>query len=205
MKRTSLILLVFIMMALSGCSPYHLVNSRTCNGCDLSIYHTFRIVTPDEGSLPPDIEPVTYYNIAAAIREQMIKRGFKESPTSNMMINIGISVNKEIGNQSTLPPGHQTYQGPTFNGCYPYFIYGRDSYQSADEVESERMSKISREGVLTIDFVNTEQGILIYTASVSTIFDNGTSRIRDLKGIAEAVNTLFSKFPEPLLPRYRDE
>ena len=45
---------------------------------DLADYNTFRIVTPDQGALPKGMQMVTYYNIAAAIREQMVDRGFTE-------------------------------------------------------------------------------------------------------------------------------
>lgn len=61
-----------VMVILSSCSPYNLVTSTTYNDADLSNYSTFRIVTPDEGKLPPGMAMVTYYNIAAAIREQMV-------------------------------------------------------------------------------------------------------------------------------------
>ena len=42
-----------------------------------------------------------------------------------------------------------------------------------------------------------------YSTYIATILQNGESQFRDLKGIAEAAQTLFSKFPVPLLPQYR--
>jgi len=57
-----------ITALLTACSPYQLVNSETYNNADLAEYKTFRIVTPGMGKLPPGMEMVTYYNIAAAIR-----------------------------------------------------------------------------------------------------------------------------------------
>lgn len=74
-----------LALLLTSCSPFALVNSEVYNNADLSDYHTFRIVTPDEGSLPKGMEMVTYYNIAAAIRQQMVERGFTEDPNSNLL------------------------------------------------------------------------------------------------------------------------
>ena len=67
--KTKLTALIgFIALTLTSCSPFTLVNSDVYNNANLADFHTFRIITPDEGHLPPGMEMVTYYNIAAAIR-----------------------------------------------------------------------------------------------------------------------------------------
>lgn len=45
----NLLSILFLALVLTGCSPFTLVNSETYNNADLAAYHTFRIVTPDEG------------------------------------------------------------------------------------------------------------------------------------------------------------
>ena len=70
--------LLSLVLLLGSCSPFALVNSETYNDADLAQYKTFRIVSPADGSLPPGMEMVTYYNIVAAIREQMLERGYSE-------------------------------------------------------------------------------------------------------------------------------
>lgn len=60
------------------------------------------------------------------------------------------------------------------------------------------------EGVLTMDFVNIDEKLPLYSASVATILD-GSGQYRNLKSISEAAQTLFSKFPVPLLPQYRKQ
>ena len=107
MKKLSGFIIMAVLLALSGCSPYSLTSSETYNGANMRDFSTFRIVTPDEGTLPPGMEMVTYYNIAAAIREQMVDRGYTESPTSPMLINIGLTVRKEIATAPLVQPmGH---------------------------------------------------------------------------------------------------
>ncbi len=95
-----------------GCSPYALVSNETYNNANLSSYHTFHIVTPDEGKLPPGMQEVTYYNIAAAIREQLVERGFKEDPSSPLLVNIALTVKREIATEPAIPPGGIPYAGP---------------------------------------------------------------------------------------------
>jgi hypothetical protein len=197
-----------IVGALSSCNPFTLVNSETYNDADLSAYHTFRIVTPDqECKLPPGMQMVTYYNIAAAIREQMTQRGFSEDANSPLLINIGLTVKKEIQTEPAIPPGYMSppprYYGPYFHGMGPWLMYPRANYWAGYYSNARVITGIYKEGVLTMDIINIQEKLPLYSASVSTILQNGQSQFRNLQGITEAVQTLFSKFPVPLLPQYR--
>ena len=202
MKKMLSLAALVMALVMAGCSPFALVNSETYNNADLADYHTFRIVTPDEGRLPPGMAMVTYYNIAAAIREQMLERGFTEDPSSPMLINIGITIHREIQTEPALPPGYAPYAGPYYNGYYPFFIYPRNVYWSSYYANARVITGIYKEGVLTMDIVNIDRKLPLYSASVATIINNGQAQFRYLKGIAEAVQTLFSEFPvKPLVPR----
>lgn len=195
---------MFVGLLLSACSPFTLVNQETYNNANLAAYKTFRIVTPaDDRHLPPGMEMVTYYNIAAAIREQMVDRGYTEDPSSPLLINIGVTVHREIETQPAVPPGYSPYWGPYYNGYYPYFMWPRYNYWANYYSNAQVITGIYKEGVLTMDMVNIDTKVPLYSASVATIIDNGQAQFRDLKSIAEAVQTLFSKFPVPLLPQYR--
>ena len=194
--------LVFVM---TGCSPYTLVNSETYNNANLASYSTFRIITPEEGKMPPGMQMVTYYNIAAAIREQMVERGFTEDPTSPLLINIGLSVQKELQTEP-LVDNYYPYYGPyPYPGYYPFFMYPRQYYWPYYS-NAQVITGMYREGVLTMDMVNIKEKMPLYSASVATIL-NGESNgaFRNLKGINEAVQTLFSKFPVAVLPQYRSK
>lgn len=197
--------LLVLALLFVGCSPFTLVNSETYNNADLADYSTFRIVTPDEGRMIPGMKSVTYYNIAAAIREQMLERGYTEDPNSPLLINIGLTVHREIATEPAIPPGYTPYAGPYFNGYYPFFMYPRNLYWNSYYSNAQVITGIYKEGVLTMDMVNIDTKTPLYSASVSTILENGQSQFRDLKGIAEAVNTLFSRFPVPVLPQYRSK
>ncbi|MCM1111558.1 MAG: DUF4136 domain-containing protein [Clostridium sp.] len=217
MKRTSIFTAILLAIATAGCSQYALVDTSTYNNADLASYKTFRIVTPDdENRLPPGMEEITYYNIAQAVREQMVERGYTESPESPLLINLGVTVKREVATEplaATLPtlpppptaplPGPHFFfgpRGPGYGGPAPWFIYPRSYYWNPN---TQVVTGIYREGVLTMDIVNTATKTPLYSSSVATILDNGDSQFRNLKGIAEAVGKLFSRFPVPLLPQYR--
>ena len=176
MKKIIITLLGILGLLSSSCSPYTLVNSSVYNNSNLSAYKTFRIVAPPEGSLPPGMNMVTYYNIAAAIREQMVERGYVESADSPLLVNIALTIQKEIETAPALPPGY---------------------YANAKVITG-----IYREGVLTMELVDMDRKIALYSSSVSTILQPGDSQFRNLTEIAQAVKVLFSEFPVKLLPQY---
>ena len=203
MKKLLMIPTLLLVLLTTACSPFTLVNSETYNDADLADYKTFHIVTPAEGQLPPGMQMVTYYNIAAAIREQMIMRGYTEEPNSPLLVNIGLTVHREIETEPALPPGYMPYASPYYRGFYPYFMYPRAMYWQNYYANARVITGIYKEGVLTMDMVNIVDKIPLFSASVATILENGNTQFRDLSGIAEAVQTLFSKYPVPLLPQYR--
>lgn len=211
----------FLGLAFTSCSPFSLVSSETYNNANLADFHTFRIITPDEGSLPPGMQAVTYYNIAAAIREQMVERGYVESPESPIIINIGLTVHKEIQTEPASfvypnygwgpgmpppPPGPYNwfpYGGPGPAPAYaPYFMMPRAYYWNPN---AQVVTGVYREGVLTMDIVDMATKTALFSSSVATIMEPGDAQFRNLTGIAQAVQTLFSKYPVPLLPQYRSQ
>lgn len=208
MKQFFLSLLVIAAaLGLGGCSPFTLVNSETYNDADLAAYKTFRIVTPDDGALPEGMQMVTYYNIAAAIREQMVERGYTEDPSSPLLVNFAVTIHREIDTAPAYPYGPYGPMGPGFGpgpgpwgGFYPSFVYPRYYYWNPD---AQVITGIYKEGVLTVDMVNIREKLPLFSASVATIIDGGQGQYRNLTQISEAVNTLFSRFPVAVLPQYK--
>ncbi|MCH5223119.1 MAG: DUF4136 domain-containing protein [Muribaculaceae bacterium] len=218
-RKTLLALTAGITLSMTSCSTFSLVNSEVYNNANLADFHTFRIITPGEGKLPPGMEMVTYYNIAAAIREQMVERGYVEDPSSPIVINIGLTVKNEVYTEPIgalapppppapmgPPPGPMNwfpYGGPGPVPPYtPFFMYPRSYYWNPN---AQVVTGIYKEGVLTMDIVNIQSKLALFSSSVATILENGDSQFRNLTGIAEAVKTLFEKYPVPLLPQYKNQ
>ncbi len=208
MKKLILFATTLVLLATTGCSQFSLVNSETYNNANLAQYHTFRIVTPADGHMIPGMQMVTYYNIAAAIREQMIERGFVEDSTSNLLVNIALTVKNEIATEPVIPPGYMPYAGPMYNGLYPFYMYPYgywNNYYASYYSNAQVITGIYKEGVLTMDMVNIKDQLPLYSASVATILNQGSGQFRNLNEISQAVSTLFSKFPVPLLPQYKNK
>lgn len=187
--------------SLTGCSPYTLIDSEVYNNADLRSYSTFRIVQPSDGHLPPGMQSVTYYNIAAAIRDQMTARGFREDPASPLLINFGLTVHREIQTEPLMSAHWYPYPGPAPVPPYaPWFMYPRSYYWPANYqyTNAKVITGIYHEGVLTVDMVNIVDKVPLYSASVGAVIDSGSGVYRNLQGINEAVTTLFSRFPVPL-------
>lgn len=208
MKKLILFATTLVLLATTGCSQFSLVNSETYNNANLAQYHTFRIVSPADGHMIPGMQMVTYYNIAAAIREQMIERGFVEDSTSNLLVNIALTVKNEIATEPAIPPGYMPYAGPMYNGLYPFYMYPYgywNNYYASYYSNAQVITGIYKEGVLTMDMVNIKDQLPLYSASVATILNQGSGQFRNLNEISQAVSTLFSKFPVPLLPQYKNK
>ena len=214
-KKSLMALSAGIALAMSSCSTFSLVNSEVYNDANLADFHTFRIITPGEGKLPPGMEMVTYYNIAAAIREQMVERGYVEDPSSPIIINIGLTVKNQVYTEplAALTPPPPAPMGPPPMNWFPYygpgpvppyapyFMMPRPIYWNSN---AQVVTGIYKEGVLTMDIVNIATKTALFSSSVATILENGDSQFRNLTGIAEAVKTLFEKYPVPLLPQYKN-
>lgn len=231
-KHSLIALTSGIALTMTSCSTFSLVNSEVYNNANLSDFHTFRIITPGEGTLPPGMEMVTYYNIAAAIREQMVERGYIEDPASPIVINIGLTEKKEVMTEPLAavapppapvgpppgpvgpPPGPGGPAGPPPMNWFPYygpgpapgyapfFMMPRSYYWNPN---AQVVTGIYEEGVLTMDIVNISTKEALYSSSVATILEPGDAQFRNLTGIAEAVKTLFSKYPIPLLPQFQHQ
>ena len=111
-----------------------------------------------------------------------------------------------------VPPGGFPYAGPFYNGCGPWFMYPRGYYWPGYSYtnylnnyysNAQVITGIYREGVLTMDMINISEKLPLFSSSVATILENGDSQFRNLEGIAQAVDMLFSKFPVKVLPRYQ--
>ena len=217
MKKSLLAMAALILLGMTSCSTFSLVNSEVYNNANLADFHTFRIITPGEGKLPPGMELVTYYNIAAAIREQMVERGYVEDPASPIVINIGLTVKNQLYTEpisSLMPPPGPIgpppmnwfpYGGPGPGpgpGFAPFFMMPRSYYWNPN---AQVVTGMYKEGVLTMDIVDMADKEALFSSSVATILENGDSQFRNLTGIAQAVQTLFEKYPVPLLPQYRNQ
>ena len=198
MKKLFLILSVMCGVILSGCSPYTLLNSTVYNDADISSIRTFRVATAQEDQLHPKMSMTDYYNISNAIRQQLIARGYTETNDSPILVNFGMSIQTVIQTEPALPPGYWPGYWNGFGGWQNYWIYPRSLYLQNYYQNAELITGVQKEGVLTIDMVDTDSHSYVWSASVESILTPGNTQIRSNSAVQEIVAVAFKKFPIPL-------
>lgn len=192
-------ILTALSLLLASCSSYSIVNSHVYDNAAIARHKTFHIVDLKMGSLPPRMDHATFECIVASIRSQMLERGYKESANSPLLINFAVTVHDDT---PLSPAGHEIVDGPYLSCTYPCYIIPQDHYLDDHYLESGVIKAIYQQGVLTIDVVNLKERAPLYTSSVSSIFDLEGNYL-DLAEIDKAVDKLFSDYPVPPLPQYR--
>ena len=170
MKKLFLSLIVLCGIIISGCSPYTLLNSTVYNNADISSIRTFRMATAQQDQLPPKMTMPDYYNISNAIRQQLIARGYTESNDSPLLVNFGLTIQTSIQTEPALPPGYWPGYWNGFGGWQNYWVYPRSLYLQNYYQNAELITGIQKEGVLTIDLVDTDQHSYVWSASVESVF-----------------------------------
>jgi hypothetical protein len=182
-----------------SCSPYTLLNSTTYNNADIRQFTTFQIARPKGGRLPPHMTMIDYQNISNAIRTQLELRGLQEDPKSPILVNFGLTVKTTIETEPAIPPGF--YSPGYWNGFGPwrnYWITPRQAYLQNYYQNAEIITGIEKNGVLTIDMVDTKDLQYVWSASVESVLTAGDTQIRNQSSINQIVALAFSKFPIPL-------
>lgn len=183
MKKQVIVLFLFSVL-IGGCSPYTLLDSKVLNNADLSAYHTFQIVSPQNGELPQGMSMIDYYNTANAIKQQMLIRGYEENTNGQLLINIGIYVKDNIETKDAIPPSSR-----------PYYMGPRTSYLRNYYSDAKVITNINKEGILTIDIIDKKDNLYLYTASVGDIVNPGDHKVKDMEQLTLAVSALFKNFP----------
>jgi hypothetical protein len=184
---------------LTGCSPYTLLNSTTYNNADIRDFTTFRIAKPKGGRLPPHMSMIDYQNISNAIRTQLELRGLREDPESPILANFGLTIKTTLETEPAIPPGF--YSPGYWNGFGPwrnYWITPRQAYLQNYYQNAEIITGIERNGVLTIDMVDTKDLQYVWSASVESVLTPGNTQLRNQASIQQIVALAFSKYPIPL-------
>ena len=202
MKKFIYLFFVLTGCILWGCSPYTLLNSTVYNNADVAQIRTYRIATPTQDQLPPKMSMTDYYNIAAAIRVQLNERGYTESAESPILVNFGLTVQTSIQTEPAIPPGGfwpNYWYG--WGGWRSYWIAPRSMYLQNYYQNAELITGIQKEGVLTIDMVDTVDHSYVWSASVESILTPGNTEIRNNSAVQQIVALAFKKFPvQPLVP-----
>ena len=174
---------VSLLLCVLGCSPYTVLESMVINKADLSAYRTFRIASPDASLLPVRFSMRDFNIITNVVKTQMLMRGYKESSNADLLINIGIVVTDNIETKDAIPP------------ITPFFVSKREAYYRDYYQDAKVITGINKEGVLTIDMIDTRNDMYLYTASVGNLVDKADHKIKESEEVEKAVEALFKSYP----------
>ncbi len=126
-------------------------------------------------SLPYDEENVRF--LLEQIRSQMLAKGFVISENPDLLINIGIVVEREVQTRETDPRIDMNY-------------IGQRNYQWERE---DRVVGMYEEGAVSIDFVDAENKQLFWQATAVGMLTNDDEKMK--KRITKAIERIFEEMP----------
>jgi len=192
MKKIILFALGIVVITLmTGCAgTYKLENSQVLNQTNLSLYRTFAITPYAQAAQGVQkgravLSEMDYNNLANGIRMQMISRGYTEYPASNLVIALGLFMERDADVTTNLYPAYPYggfgWRGRGFRGGYAY-----QGYTTA---------RVYKEGIWVVDMIDTQRQVHVFSAAVSAEMDPRQQTLKDIGEIQKASSVLFKKFP----------
>jgi len=126
-------------------------------------------------SLPYNEENINY--LKTEIRRQMLKKGFAIAENPDLLINIGVFVEKQVQTRETDPRIDMNY-------------IGQRNYHWERE---DRVVGIYEEGAISLDFVDAENNQLKWQATAVGMLTNDEEKMK--KRISKAIEKIFGKMP----------
>lgn len=160
MRFCKLIGVIFFLLFV-GCIPQITKKSYVRTDLDPVRYHTFKLVTPQDGTLPPGMSVEDYNLIASSIRNEMMKRGFVETTNPHLFINIGLTVALKPKGGSELP-----------KGAYPVFIAPRTDYLNTYSYSESELSDWLVPGKIVLDLIDLEDFRYILSLTTDAVLDS---------------------------------
>jgi len=185
-KLRLLVLLGLTVLFFTACSSGLQVRSDFDPGADFSRFQTFTFFDPMgiEGGYN---SPVFGEHFRAAIGNEMRQRGYRQSDSSNLIINVTIRADDQIKMRS--------YTAPYMSGGY-YSRPGGAYYGSSLGVGvsvSQRATKVTEASVF-IDLVDVQKERVVWQGvAVLDATDKVARQLRD--AIYTAVNAVFQQYP----------
>ncbi len=177
MKSKITIILIVGLITIS----YKNVNVKTSDSPDktMSSYKTFNFI--DFKIENPDNMPINQKNLQYlknAFIRGMNENGFKQHLKADLLINTGIVLERVAQVKETDPRNDMYYSGQR-------------------NYKWERQEKVvgySNQGSVTFDFVDAQENVLIWQASIDAILKDKEEKMQ--KRIDYGIEKMFKKFPE---------
>lgn len=198
-----LLTLAFAAICMASCSPYVLKSSSVLNDSDLSSYKSFQMQKIDDEKLPEEIMKPDVERIYYVIAQELKSRGYVQQDSgADLTVYLGLTtkdhietdvdastVGMNVGVGYGIAPrrwGRYRYLGPT-----PY----TNAYFTTDATTT---TEVVTEGVVVVDLVENEDNTHVFCAQLESKLSGDQIILKDNEKLADAVSTLFKKFPLPV-------
>jgi len=178
-----------ILLMSVACSSVRVLSDYD-RGVDFSQYKTFELSEPKDidYASDPTLNQLNQNRLRKAITEQMVLRGYKESSTPDLMVNIYVKITEKKEVRTIVDPYFPYHGYYGYYGHWRYYNYWGPGWSYAETTIREY-----KEGTLIIDLVDTKKDQLVWHGvAIGTLKNlpvNPEERIRS------TVQKLFDLYP----------
>lgn len=158
--------------ALVGCGPTVRVHSSFDERASFAKYVTFAMLEPDRAvPTDPDIDPFFMQRLRRMVREEMLRRGFREADPGEAQLRVGVMA--VVRGRIIVYPSSLAYG---YRWAYPWGGYDVRQYD---------------EGTVVIDFIDAKRRAVVWRGTGTRVV---TSRTSD-EDMREVVWEILNEYP----------
>jgi len=158
--------------ALVGCGPTVRVHSSFDERASFTEYVTFAMLEPDRAvPTDPDIDPFFMQRLRRMVREEMLRRGFREADPQEAQLRVGVMA--VVRGRIIVYPSSLAYG---YRWAYPWGGYDVRQYD---------------EGTVVIDFIDAKRRAVVWRGTGTRVV---TSRTSD-EDMREVVWEILNEYP----------
>lgn len=172
--------LLVLLLGLAACAAEQVQHTEQQPNVDFKAYKTYNFMDVTARNEAAFQGPGTgIETLKQAIAREMSRRGYQQSATPDLFVNIGVMTQDKVQTRETT-----IRDAPVYIGQRNYH------WQSQDVVVGRY-----EEGTATVEIVDAARQELIWQGSVKSVLSPNPAKLT--RRIDEAVAALFDKFPAP--------
>lgn len=173
------LLQLLFLLSLVACASEQVQYATPQANVDFRAYKTFNFMDVTARNNSAFERPGTgMETLKQAIAREMTRRGYQQSDTPDLLVNIGVVTQEKVQTRQT-----------TLMQDAPRYIGQRNYHWHSQEVPVNRYE----EGTATVEVVDAFRKELIWEGSVKSVLTRDASKLT--KRINDAVEALFNKYP----------
>lgn len=165
-------LVLFALAGPLGCGPTIRVHSSFDERADFADYVTFAMLEPDRAvPTDPDIDPFFMQRLRRMVRDEMLRRGFREASAQEAQLRVGVMA--VVRGRVIVYPSSMAYG---YRWAYPWGGYDVRQYD---------------EGTIVIDFIDAKRRAVVWRGTGTRVVTRRTSD----EDMREVVWEILNEYP----------